>query len=92
MNAESRSIQLDELEALFKESFPDVRCLRCDNDEFYMLPSARQLIVMPDGPSSEASYPVMTVACTRCGHLEQHLIRTLRDAPKPIELEGRSAT
>jgi len=87
VNANAASEQLDELAKLFKESFPDVHCLRCDNDEFYILPSARQTIVLPDGPPSEAALPVMTLACTRCGHIEQHLIRMLREASKPIEVE-----
>ncbi len=91
MNSSPRTARLEDLEKLFKESFPDVRCLRCDNDEFYILPSARQVIALPDGPPAEAIIPVMTVACTRCGHIEQHLIRTLQEAAKPIELTARQA-
>jgi hypothetical protein len=92
LNDSPRIASVDELDKLFKESFPDIRCLRCGNDEFYILPSARQVIVLPEGPAREAIIPVMTVACTRCGHVEQHLLGTLRDAAKPISIEGRSAS
>jgi predicted nucleic-acid-binding Zn-ribbon protein len=92
LNDEGLSGQLEELDKLFKESFPDIRCLRCENDEFYILPSSRQPIVSPDGVAATTTIPVMTVACTRCGHIEQHLIPTLRDAAKPIELNGPMAS
>jgi hypothetical protein len=91
LNDEGRFGQLEELDKLFKESFPDIGCLRCENDEFYILPSTRQTIVSPDGLSAIATIPIMTVACTRCGHIEQHLIPTLRDAAKPIALDGSPA-
>jgi hypothetical protein len=63
------------------KSFPDVACLRCGNREFGVMPNL-------SGPSGIG---VVTLACNRCGHLEQHLIGTLRQAIRegkaPIPLE-----
>ena len=84
--------KIDELAELFKESLPDVRCLRCGHGDFYILPAARQTFMMGDPALSPALLPVITLACTRCGHIEQHLSEQLRKASKPIEVEKPSAS
>ena len=86
MDEPSSNSRVDALAELFKESFPDVHCLRCGHSEFYILPAVRQTFMMGESPSPRL-LPVITLACTRCGHIEQHLSETLRSASKPINVE-----
>jgi predicted nucleic-acid-binding Zn-ribbon protein len=64
----------DDLAELVRESFPDLRCLRCTHDNFYILPSV-------DGHDH---FGTIAIACQRCGFVETHLIGLLRSATKPI--------
>ena len=59
---------------LVSKSFPEIRCIRCGYEDFYIMPNVA-------GPSGLA---VVTLACKRCGHLDQHLISVLRESPKPV--------
>lgn len=72
---------------LFKESFPDIHCLRCGYNSFHVLPATRQNFMLGEPVGSPTLLPVTTIACTRCGHIEQHLSEKLRDTPIPIEVE-----
>ncbi len=87
MGAGSAAGDVDSLAKLFRESFPDVRCLRCGHTEFFILPAVRQSFMMGDPALKPTLLPVVTLACTRCGHIEQHLSERLEDASKPIEIE-----
>jgi Zn ribbon nucleic-acid-binding protein len=82
---------VDGLAELFKQSFPDVHCLRCGYGDFYILPSERQTFIIGDKEARPTYLPVITLACIRCGHIEQHLSGPLRDASKPIEIGKSSA-
>ena len=62
------------LSALVQASFPHIRCLRCGDDKLYLMPD-------PSGPSGLGA---VTLACVRCGHVEQHLLDILESASKPI--------
>ena len=81
----------DKLTRLVNESFPELRCLRCGNDQFYVtddpatasLKEVRLLLGMPT-VSADALGPVVTLACRRCGHIEQHLTDLLQQAGKPL--------
>jgi predicted nucleic-acid-binding Zn-ribbon protein len=83
----------DRLAELVKKSFPDLRCLRCRNDKFYVtddpatanLREVRTLLGMP-AVSGEPFGPVVTLACRRCGYIEQHLTDLLLEAPQPVPL------
>jgi len=88
--------EFDELAGLMKASFPDIRCLRCGHDKFYLFPEASNSIGadpravhnwLAEGPLTDKDYPVTTLACVRCGHIEQHLTGLLRRAEKPIIAE-----
>jgi len=84
--------------ALLSEAFPDLRCLRCGHDEFLATTDVNALtdhsgkgssvlalhnsLAAPDQKSL-----VVTVACRRCGHIEQHMTGPLARAKRPIELE-----
>ena len=91
MSDQQGSPQVDTLAELFKESFPDVHCLRCGCGDFYILPATRQTFMVGDPAIAPTLLPVMTLACARCGHIEQHLSDQLRDAAKPIKIEKSAA-
>ncbi|MFM9974528.1 MAG: hypothetical protein ACKVON_08145 [Beijerinckiaceae bacterium] len=55
---------------LVSRSFPEIACLRCGSQDFGILPDV-------EGPSGLG---VITMACMRCGHIEQHMISTLQRA------------
>ncbi len=73
----------EELAGLMKASFPEISCLRCGFDRFYVLPDA-PAPRLADGPLTDSRHPVLSLACVRCGHIEQHLTGVLRSASKPI--------
>ena len=87
MTERSDAGDVESLAELFKQSFPDVRCLRCGHGDFYILPASRQTFMMGEPALRPTLLPVVTLACTRCGHIEQHLSEQLRNAPKPIDVE-----
>jgi predicted nucleic-acid-binding Zn-ribbon protein len=91
MGEEPTNSRVDDLAELFRESFPDVHCLRCGHGEFYILPAIRQTFLMGESPAPRL-LPVITLACTRCGHIEQHLSDRLREASKPIGFEKSAAS
>ena len=91
MNGSADAGDVNDLAELFKKSFPDVRCLRCGHGDFFILPASRQTFMMGEPALRPKLLPVITLACTRCGHIEQHLSEPLQDAAKPIEIE-KSAT
>ena len=62
---------------LIRAAFPEMKCLRCNNDNFYILPNAQNNLL---------SLGVVNVACSRCGFVEQHMIGILRSATKPIDV------
>jgi hypothetical protein len=66
---------------LVSRSFPEIVCLRCSHGYFSIMPNIHVL----------SGLDVVTIACMRCGHVEQHLAGTLRQALKeghtPIPLE-----
>lgn len=59
---------------LIRKSFPDLRCLRCGHDNFLIFQNIKEI----------AGLRVVLMACDRCGHIEQHLLGSLRQAEKPI--------
>ncbi|MGD1038363.1 MAG: hypothetical protein ABR878_14535 [Roseiarcus sp.] len=87
MSEEASAEDVDDLVGLFKKSFPDIHCLRCGYQSFYILPATRQTFMMGDPALSPTLLPVITLACRRCGHIEQHLSEQLSDKPIPIEIE-----
>ena len=81
----------EKLAKLVNASFPALRCLRCGNEQFYVtddpaassVKEARRLLGLPDEAAGSLG-PVVTLACRRCGHVEQHLTDLLQKAQKPI--------
>jgi predicted nucleic-acid-binding Zn-ribbon protein len=82
----------DRLADLVNESFPELSCLRCGNAQFYLtddpafarLEEVRRLLGLPTDSDQDSPGPVATLACTRCGYVEQHLTDALRKANKPL--------
>jgi hypothetical protein len=79
------------LAQLVNTSFPDLYCLRCGNEQFFVtddpatanLREVRLLLGMPT-TSDDGLGPVVTLACRRCGFVEQHLTDLLQKAQKPL--------
>ena len=91
MAEEAGQGDVDHLGKLFRLSFPDVGCLRCGNGDFFILPATREGFW-----AQQASRPtflqVVTLACTRCGHIERHLTEQLEQASKPIPIDAPKRT
>jgi hypothetical protein len=88
MSEEAASGEVDRLGELFRKSFPDVGCLRCGNEEFFILPATREGF-WTQLASRPTFLQVVTLACTRCGYIERHLTEQLERASKPIEIAAR---
>ena len=77
----------NELADLVKASFPELRCLRCGHDQFYLAEEGIDGFLLLHQIIDDKLRPVITLACTRCGYLERHLTGILRKAEKPIPKE-----
>lgn len=76
-------MRFEELQTLIKESFPNLKCLRCGHDEFYL-----GQVVVGDNTwlSDEVTSEVARLVCRRCGNMEQHSVSVLQRADRPIEI------
>ena len=87
--------EFEELRGLIKASFPNIRCLRCGHDELYLI--SDELSGLPgyisaqilESPLTNRQHPLLTLACTRCGHVEHFLTGIMERAEKPIDPEPR---
>ncbi len=84
MDDEDDAETVSELKELFTQSFPEASCLRCGNGDFYILPASRQTFLMGEPTMTPKRLGGVTLACTRCGYVEQHLSAQLRHASRPI--------
>ena len=78
------------LSQLVEQSFPDLRCLRCGNKDFHVLPSEERRYVV-NAQTEQArvvNLNFIPLICTRCGMVEQHVAETLAGATKPIDVES----
>lgn len=83
--------EFPELEALVASSFPDLRCLRCGHDVFFLEPAMERKLRWfeqhrafgPNLPYDQKS-PMISLICGRCGFVEQHVTSVLQAADKPI--------
>jgi hypothetical protein len=95
-----RQRDYNELAELVDASFPNLKCLRCGHDKFFLAADVDALSAGGENRKSvlelqsaladpkHARNPVVTLACLRCGHIEQHLTGMLTKAEKPIVDEG----
>jgi predicted nucleic-acid-binding Zn-ribbon protein len=74
---------LDRSIELLKEAFPELRCLRCGNDRFFIQEDSLRGQEAPD-----ALHGIVTLTCTRCGFLERHDLDMLTAAEKPLKKLG----
>ena len=70
----------EDVAGLLATALPGLRCLRCGNENFYLLDSAYASI--PKGDLTDEKRPVTKLACTRCGLIEEHLTGVLRNSFK----------
>jgi ribosomal protein L37E len=87
VNEQLSADKLDDLVGLVKKSFPDIHCLRCGYSNFHILPATQQTFMLGEPAQAPRLLPVVTLACTRCGHIEQHLSEKLRESPIPLEVD-----
>jgi predicted nucleic-acid-binding Zn-ribbon protein len=86
-----------ELAELVDASFPNLKCLRCGYEKFFLASDVHALAAKGGqnklsvlalqsmlADPVHAQSPVVTLACQRCGHIEQHLTGMLTKAAKPI--------
>ncbi len=94
MGDDDGSAAFEELKRLVDEAFPDLRCLRCGNESFLLASDVDALGTgKPDRGSvlklqavlANPHTPVLTLACTRCGFIEHHIVGAMARASKPIE-------
>ena len=84
--------KFEELAHLIKASFPNYRCLRCGNSDAYLISDrysrgnfSREFV---NSELINPEHPVVTLTCTRCGHLEQFVTTILENAGKPLPSPG----
>ncbi len=84
------AVEYDWLAGQVSTSFPDLKCLRCGHDKFYLdtsrsKPKMRSLgdLASAIGSSHEPRY--VGIVCTKCGHVEQHVVDVIEKAAKPIK-------
>ncbi|BBU60085.1 hypothetical protein MSC49_00200 [Methylosinus sp. C49] len=67
-------------------AFPKLRCLRCGSESFYLI--ASRIFEAAQRPSLGAfNGDAVDLVCQRCGMIERHLWKILRDAAKPIDTD-----
>ena len=78
----------EHLGELFHKFFPNVGCLRCGNEDFYILPATREGFQLDANVALDPPFFRGHIGIpTRCGHIERHLTEQLRKTPtKPIEM------
>ena len=91
-DAPEQADEFEELAALVKASFPNIRCLRCGYDKLYVVSESGGALPGYFSPSlfgsplMDPNHPILALACVRCGHVEQHLTGVLRKADKPVPM------
>ena len=67
--------ELENARAALGKRFPDMRCLRCQQDNFLlrMWPDA----TLVPGVASNADNRVIELICENCGFQEKHVVRML---------------
>jgi predicted nucleic-acid-binding Zn-ribbon protein len=81
--------EFETLRDLVREAFPDLRCLRCGSDDFFLKGMLDNLgtgeFIEGKPLSSTQDYEqALRLVCQRCGFVEHHSVQVLQDAAKPI--------
>ena len=84
---------VEQVAGLVKASFQDIKCLRCGHDELYVI--SDELSGLPghvsaqllDSVITNRLHPFLSLACARCGHVENFLTGVMERAAKPITPE-----
>jgi predicted nucleic-acid-binding Zn-ribbon protein len=93
VSGEPQSDVLDEGADLLHQAFPDIRCLRCGNDNFRLIDSPaytgrlQRRDVRIGGVQFNPFPQTVALICERCGLVDQYALDYLRKANKPIETQ-----
>lgn len=68
-------------------AFPKLKCLRCGSESFYLIGPSRFFKATQHPSFGEFDGEVVDLVCQRCGMIERHLWKILRDAAKPIDTD-----
>ena len=75
--------EMDEARALMQERFPDLACLRCRRDKFFLRLWPDQSLV--PGLADPSNNRVVELICENCGFQEKHVVTLL--AGKKIAMD-----
>jgi predicted nucleic-acid-binding Zn-ribbon protein len=75
--------EMDDARALMQERFPDLACLRCRKDKFFLRIWPDQSLV--PGLADASNNRVVELICENCGFQEKHVVNLL--APKSATLD-----
>ena len=81
--------EFEMLRELVRDAFPDLRCLRCGSDDFYLkgmldnLGTGQFVQGKPQSPDRDYE-SVLRLVCQRCGFVEHHSVQILQESDKPI--------
>ncbi|BDV37779.1 hypothetical protein DSM21852_10320 [Methylocystis bryophila] len=84
--------RLNELAKLVNEAFPNLSCLRCSNERFYLVESRSVVphgsFQLPGDAFPRGHFHHVELICSRCGYVERHEVTVLKNATKPIISKG----
>jgi ribosomal protein L37E len=82
------NLELEDVIDLVKQAFPDLSCLRCGHEDFFVAHRNDSLGLMKYDDENKwrgsGPNPIGLLICQRCGHIEYHLLEQLWKADKPI--------
>jgi hypothetical protein len=67
--------EIEDARAALRRRFPNLRCLRCETDNFLFRLWPDESLV--PGLASEANNRVVELICENCGFQEKHVVRLL---------------
>ncbi len=67
--------EMDDARAMLRQRFPNLCCLRCGKDKFFMRIWPDESLV--PGLASPDNNRVLELICESCGHQEKHVVNLL---------------
>jgi transcription elongation factor Elf1 len=73
--ADAWTKEMEDARASLRKRFPDLRCLRCGQDDFVLRMWPDETLV--PGLASNSDNQVVELICENCGFQEKHVVRLL---------------